>query len=46
MMITDENKNVLMKDFVAKMMALVETQLDSIVNLGPGRRELQESPRD
>jgi hypothetical protein len=39
MRITDENKAFLMQDFVAKMMALVETQLDSIDNLGPGRRE-------
>jgi len=39
MRITDENKAFLMQDFVAKMMVLVETQLDSIDNLGPGRRE-------
>jgi len=39
MRITDENKAFLMQDFVAKMMALAETQLDSIDNLGLGRRE-------
>jgi len=39
MIITDENKIELMQDFVAKMMTLVETHLNSIVNLGPGRRE-------
>ena len=38
MRITNENKNELMADFVSKMMTLVETQLDSVVNLGPGRR--------
>lgn len=38
MKITDENKNELMQDFVAKMMTLVETHLGSIEGLGPGRR--------
>jgi hypothetical protein len=38
MKITDENKNELMQDFVAKMMTLVETHLGSIKWLGPGRR--------
>ena len=39
MIITEENKNELMQDFVAKMMALVEAHLGGITNLGPGRRE-------
>ena len=38
MRITDENKNELMQDFVAKMLTLVETHLGSIEGLGPGRR--------
>ena len=38
MRITDENKYDMSKDFVVKMMKLIETQLDSIEGLGPGRR--------
>ena len=39
MRITDENKFELMNDFVVKMMALAESHLDSIIGIGPGRRE-------
>ena len=39
MIITEENKNELMQDFIAKMMAMAETHLGYITNLGPGRRE-------
>ena len=38
MKITNENKNVLLQDFVAKMLTLVDDHLDSVVGLGPGRR--------
>ncbi len=38
MKITDENKNALVRDFVSRMSAIVEKDLDSIINLGPGRR--------